>query len=697
MLPVRRVSSPAHLKKAPGRPRVAVKAPRKPAPKPPRAFEEPIWFIDGEGQGSSPHVYTFLAAACEDGQTLQTRFASDGLSTLECLDFLMSIPTKRVYGYSLGYDWTMILANLAQERPKDVWSLVHEESREFDSDGPGSRKARRKILYAGYGLDWLNGQVTLYSGRYAKKKWRYRLAVWDVFRFFGARFTSALESWGIATKERLEEMSRMKAERARFDQLSPREIQAYCLEECVFGAKLVRGLLSAHVDVGLPLRSFFGPGSTAKVLLNSLGVKESLVRDEDLPAALKHAISCAFFGGRFEISKAGPIERPVYTADIASAYPYQISQLPCLTCGKWERTKSQARIESATLAVVKCQAVSREPHAWGTLPWRSSKGAILFPTKGDVTYVWRNEYLSALKCRGDIKLHEAWVYHCDCEHNPFQKFPHFYSERLRLGSSDRGLTLKLGLNSGYGVMVQRKGSRRFRSLVWAGNVTSGTRAMILDVLSKMRNPWDLLMTATDAVYSLEPLKLPSPIDLGTNDSAKRAGKAPLGGWDQKVIEKGMFLLRSGVYFPMHPTEKDLKECRARGLSRVVLYRHAEKILDHWRKNAKTGRLPPDYMIDGDERRFIGLRGAFSIDKSGPKLREENGDYVYGEWLPFKPTLSYDPFPKRMTVLDDYHLLPWHGMKEGSTTPYDPDLKDPETIKIEQAIQIADDQPNGDVE
>ena len=43
----------------------------------------------------------------------------------------------------------------------------------------------------------------------------------------------------------------------------------------------------------------------------------------------KDAIARAFFGGRFENAKVGPVREALWNYDISSAYPYQMTFLPC--------------------------------------------------------------------------------------------------------------------------------------------------------------------------------------------------------------------------------------------------------------------------------------------------------------------------------------------------------------------------------
>ncbi len=45
----------------------------------------------------------------------------------------------------------------------------------------------------------------------------------------------------------------------------------------------------------------------------------------------------AYYGGRFEITRTGLLDQPVYEYDIGSAYPDGMRYLPCLEHGRWEK------------------------------------------------------------------------------------------------------------------------------------------------------------------------------------------------------------------------------------------------------------------------------------------------------------------------------------------------------------------------
>lgn len=648
-----------------------------------RVIHEPIVFLDGEGMGSKPHRYTYLAAVDEHGEVIGEIEHPAGLPTYSILEFLLSLGIKRCYGFSLGYDLTKWLQDMPE---RAIYDLVRPERRRAVSRN--GKPYQRRVYWGfnrttgkpGFQLDYLRAKITVrraaFNGRHYQG-FGPILTIWDVWRFFASKFTTALIDWQVADKDKLERMLRMKEERPDFQELT-HEIRDYCKEECLYGAKLVRALIEAHEDVGLRLKSFYGAGSTATSLLTVMSAKSY---QADPPEALKDAIACAFFGGRFETSRVGPIREPVYNYDISSAYPYQTTFLPCLQCGTWEPLaprNAHRVICNAALALVNVQAKANGP--WGAFPHRLKEGSILFPLQTHNTWVWKPEYLAARR-HHKVTVLSGWVYHSNCNHRPFARLPDYYLERIRLGKDAKGIVLKLGYNSCYGKFAQSVGKAPFQSWVWAGNITAGTRAQLLDAIALAKDPWSVLMTATDGVFSLEPLKLPAPLDTGTDACGK-----PLGGWEEKVYPRGIFLLRPGIYFPIDPTDEDRKAIRARGMSKDVLLRNADAILDHWKKNGPW----QDYKVLG-LKRFVGVRTGVQVYKEaeGPCRSRD-----YGEWIDYPIDLSFDPFPKREKIYKDMRLKPWAKV-EGPSMPYRKGALSNDAKALKEAEAILSDQADGD--
>jgi len=628
--------------------------------------QERIIGIDGEGQGRSPHLYTFLCACDEFGWSDSVE-DEDGLTTRASLDMLLKLPERSlIVGFALTYDFTKILQDLPD---KLLYMLFHEKERAF------YHKGLKRISYAP--IEWQEYRLNYMNRRFTIQKGKRRVTVWDIFRFFACKFTQALTDWKIGTPEVVKAMGEMKDKRHEFDQLSKASVRDYCHSECYNLAHLCRALLNAHNEAGLPLRNFYGAGSTASALLDKLDIKSKLGKLPSIhKVKLEYAIACAFFGGRFENKCIGPVKRKVYGRDIHSAYPYQIYQLPCLVHGKWEYInsckKNIRQIQAASLALIHWRLpVSRDAsHAWAPFPVRATDGTIAFPRAAKGGWCWKQEFLEACKRFPHVEMTEAWLYHTDCDCHPFKEVPKYYLERLKLGKDAKGIVLKLGLNSIYGKLAQSRGMNPpYQNWIWAGNITSGTRAQLLSVLTD-----DVIMVATDGVFSTEPIKPPPPIETGTSHVEK-----PLGDWDKKDYDRGMFVMRPGIYFPLDPTEEQLKDVKARGLGKSVLYTQWKRMVDAFESKQ------PGVRIEGISR-FCGAKSSISITHN----RSEN----YGEWIPYSIDVDFNPHPKRERILPDNSLKLWDFF-DWESNEYSAALESPDAKLLREFELIADEQPDAD--
>lgn len=614
--------------------------------------------VDGEGQGRGPHRYTFLAGVNESGKRFSVS-DSQGLSTHAALDFFLRLPQDNlVLGYSLGYDWTKILTDLDND---SLYTLTHEETRQFMREG--------RVLY--HPVNWGGFQLNYVNGRMSIRQLKRRVTIWDVWRFFQGKFTSALKDWEVATKEEIAEIERMKGKRSEFDKLDNRQVEEYCFDECLKLTRLARKLITAHKDAGLELTSYYGAGSTASVYLKTIGVKQYR---GVIPDDMRRPIAQAFFGGRFENSIIGPVKGTVYNYDIASAYPYQTTFLACLKCGVW--THPKAPTPNARFRLCHWRIDKPLTKAWGLLPMRSKIGAIAFPLRGE-GWCWAQEFDAAKRVNPYVKLLECWEYHTPCDHKPFESVPTYYIERVKLGKDAKGTVIKLGLNSIYGKLAQSKGiNPPYQSWIWAGNITSGTRAQLLDAFIGL-DPWALLMMATDGIWSTSRLKLPRPLKTGTEMLSK-----PLGVWEEKEFKQGVFAVRPGIYFPLNPTEEQMKEVRARGLGKRVLYEQWPTIVNAWTNGESSCEV-------GSMQRFVGMKTALS--KSAASINRSSD---YGEWIPHSIRVQFNPAPKREKVVTNNRLACWEKF-EFESEPYEAALKSPEAEMMRLAELIAEEQPDAD--
>lgn len=622
--------------------------------------------VDGEGRGRDPHIYYLLAACDETGERKWYVENPAGLSTVECLSFLVNLPKHaRCFAYSFNYDLTKILKDLPDEA---LYRLFRPESRK-------GKRGPRAILWSGFRINLLSTKFTVEDTTTRKRR-----VVWDIWKFFRGKFVSALLDWKVDRDLKLDLafMSEMKEKRAHLDQEDNETVLRYCLQECRCLAALVKKLVQAHIDAELPLRAFFGAGSTASALLDKMNIRD--LRGDGGPDEMAEAVASAFFGGRFEHIVVGPIAGPVYSYDISSAYPYQLCFLPCLVCARWERTKSWRRVESARHACIRYQLpdtafISDMP--WAAFPFRLSDGTIIFPGVSGGGWVWRDEYLSALRLFPDIEFCEAWVLESDCScGSPFTLIPQVYRERARLGKDAAGIVLKLGINSNYGKLAQSSGSAPYQSWIWAGMVTSGCRAQILDFLALHSDPCNMLMVATDGIYTRERISTPYPRDTGTSDMSK-----PLGGWEEKILANGVFAARPGVYFPLNPSDEDIAQFRARGLSKTVLVREWKRIVEAYEAGLPEVEIP-------SVARFVGAKSGTIHSRRGYSRTAS-----CGEWVERQIRLSFTSLPKRATTEGQY-LTIRNLTTEETSLPYKRSLLSEDAVQLRLAELEAEEQPDG---
>ena len=626
--------------------------------------------IDGEGVGRKNHRYMMLCWAPETGpgKSLEA-LPGSRLRTAQCLDFILGIPARaKIYAFAFSYDLTHILKDLPNAL---LYKLLRPELRPPPPGTPPHKRKPAPIKWRGYTLNIISRKFTVQKGRQ-------RRVIWDVFAFYGCKFTAALKTWKAGDPEVIKEIERLKVQRSDFDKLTRNEVRDYCLSECAMLAALVRKLVQAHNTAGLPLKTFYGAGSSASAALKKWKIdKEVRAGPDEVEQCAAHA----FFGGRFEISKAGKIEGPVYGYDISSAYPYQCAFLPELENGTWTHVYDEEQAKNSTTALIRYSLPRQKSKDWGPLPFRTSDGGIAFPRASGGGWVWQSEYFAA-KQLWKPRFHEAWVYNTDDDRKPFAQMPEIYRRRLELGKEGPGMVLKLAANSVYGKTAQSVGEAPpFQSWVWAGMITAGCRAQLLELMALHKDLSNVVMVATDGLYSTERITPPAPIDTGTHTEHKK----PLGGWEIKEVPSGLFSARPGIYFPLERAEvedDDGEDIRARGVGR-------ENMLTHWQLAIQAFEARKPEVKLANVVRFNGAKN--TIHKSGKGYKRSP---LYGQWTPKEIRLSFDPMPKRGRMLKDGRLTLREFIGEESA-PYNPAIRPTEVVAAVAEREELEEQPDFD--
>jgi len=232
-----------------------------------------------------------------------------------------------------------------------------------------------------------------------------------------------------------------------------------------------------------------------------------------------------------------------------------------------------------------------------------------------------------------LKFDHAYVLHRNCNCQPFSFLPDLFARRRAIGKeTGEGKILKLALNSCYGKLAQTIGGAQYASRVWAGMITSGTRAQVLQLMLRHKDLSSVLMIATDGLFSTEGIEVDSEIVLG--------------GWE-RAEHKNMLLVRPGIY-----CLGDSK-LRARGLGRDSLGVAKVVLTQALADGGLEVELSPRTAFGGAKQNVR------AFGKDAELHRSPN----YGQWYPIPTHVSLKPRPKREEdwrppTLDNVHSAPY---------------------------------------
>jgi hypothetical protein len=248
---------------------------------------------------------------------------------------------------------------------------------------------------------------------------------------------------------------------------------------------------------------------------------------------------------------------------------------------------------------------------------------LYWPQEGSGVY-WSPEIHSAERLGYRVTLKAGWRYHRDCDCRPFDWVEPLFDYRRSIGSSGPGYPIKLALNSLYGTLAQRKGNGVYANMIWAGLITAITRAKLNDAISL--NPGRIVMVATDAVYSLDPLDLP----LGDR----------LGDWEHAALD-GLVIVQPGLYWDIAKSKRKSRGLSGRFFEEPGRTEAFERAWGEFKKSEFMGSAA-EFMgsafpscavpVPG----FIGLR--LALARNRPDLA--------GRWIADRREISFDYRNKR---------------------------------------------------
>lgn len=575
--------------------------------------------LDGEGLNVNdrPQPYVLLASSADaDGHLWSDD--ENGLTTEECLSYLCNLARKNrgavFVGYGLSYDFNQILRNIPGGVLRKIQGYTDKNGKRHESnytswqaaDGVNyvlRYRARKELWIAINNPQW----KSYLKPSVNNQKYLLSFSIWDVHGFFQLSFVKAIRSY-LGELPELGIIDLGKEKRADFQPENKQFMIDYNAAECELLVLLMNKLEENLHSANLPVKRWDGAGAVAASLMQREKVK---LHYGTQPPEVIRAGEYAYAGGHIEAFKIGSTKymqkSDVYHYDIRSAYPDGISRLPSLAEGNWKHYDfRRLNIEvsdrtdySKLIPTLPSFAVWRIEWDLGDddnespfypFPFREQSSVIRFPRRGH-NWIWAPEINSFLKNRhvwknGKFIIHEGWVFYPSIQTPPFKFVHDLYNLRAELKKKKDGAekAIKLAINSFYGKMAQHVGYSEsdngqivkppFHNILYAGHVTSHTRALLLDAACQA--PSSIIAIATDGIFSTVPLNLPISDELGDWEESQHS-------W--------MTIVQSGVYWIANENEVF---SYYRGFDPDSIQH--DDVLKAWKKKESTMSVPSSRFI-----------------------------------------------------------------------------------------------------
>ena len=507
---------------------------------------KPFIAIDGEGitrKKNNEHLYTLLSSST--GSYIEDY--EKGLSTIDCLNYLLSLSGGIVVGFYITYDINMIIKDIPENVLRTLWK-------------------EGCVKWNGYYIAWKPSKF------FHVKKGNTSTIIYDVSGFFQKSFIGVLEDYNLQVSKVIKQG---KAQRNRFTAKDKEKIRKYNKEECDLLVQVMEMLRNRMIDANILVDKWYGAGAIASKIFSINKVKEyNASPKEMIPIFLS-----SYYGGRSQVLIQGLVG-DVYSHDINSAYPYAMLSLPT-SIGNWYSSTNPSK---DLYGIYKVKWSLSDKDFISPFPFRYNK-RIYWSNKGEGWY-HKPEVDAAIKHYGKrIKVLDGYGFKPVSDIKPFSFLSDLYQERLKLiaENNQAQIVLKLGINAAYGKTAQSIGFKNtiptYQNYFWAGYITSFTRAQVF-VLA-MQCPSDIVSFATDGVISKTQL---API----------VKQKVLGQWEVKQVNN-FFTLQSGVYcYDVNGSTV----YKSRGFGQKSVDYEALKYI--WQREGVYGEY--EYQ----ERRFIGL-------------------------------------------------------------------------------------------
>lgn len=449
----------------------------------------------------------------------------------EWLEYLLNAP-NRVAFYNLRFDVEAILKHFPEEFIQNLLYLTEAEIKTPDA------------LYHFKLIPWKVFTIRELRKEKSRRRTVRKIEMFDAAQFYACSLDQAANQ--VLGKSKIEDRefaASLNTSLTPWETEYPR-IFKYCQEDANLTGQLIRSFIKATASEPLNLtpRNPISCAWYAKELLKQCIPEARKIKSIRTGEGHYYARpwkrydnvgSQCYFGGRFEVFRKGTFHN-VFNADINSAYPYWIAQLP----NPYNLAFVKDYEPEGPFSMVKAEVWVPEDSPLGPLPYRTPE-SIIFPVGNWTGWFHWHELQNAHEKFGvEFQIFKALNgYEPAGPQRPFQdKIPTFYNRRLDWKSENdpRELPAKIAMNSVYGVLYEKneritestnsksteidghhlKKSKdnpgKYFHPFLAGWITSKTRVQLLNAVE----PESIIFFATDGILTDKKPNLPVSKKLG---------------------------------------------------------------------------------------------------------------------------------------------------------------------------------------
>lgn len=466
-------------------------------------------------------------------------------------------PAAAYVGFYLGYDFAQWFRTLPE-------SVGHEL---LAPDGIADRRTRRPhhrnpvpapVTHLGWEFDVL-GMKRFKLRAEGSPTWMY---VCDCGPFFQTSFMQVIDpaKWPAGspvTEDQYHLIAEGKAKRADYasaEQWAADEdaLTRYNVAENQALAQVMGKYEEGLTSLGVRLQrdQWYGPGQAAQTWLSNVGMTKREDLEAEIPGEVFDFARQSYYGGRFEVFAHGHVPGACWEADITSAYPAAMLELPLWEDCTYEWGDSW---DGTQLALIDVTTAGSDPILAG-LPHRDRHGGILYPwrTRG-VRWSFEVEAALAAGLVDTMDVHRTLIIRPGSGSVLNAQVPALFRHRREVGKeSSAGKAAKLILNSIYGKSAQSIGSPKYSNPLTASFITAHCRAAILGAIAAQPDKAaGLLMIATDGIYFRA---RPEGLDEGSE----------LGQWEIKPLSN-LAIVMPGVYYNDEGRQVGAAKVKSRGI------------------------------------------------------------------------------------------------------------------------------------